>query len=130
VAERGRAGHHAPVDETQDFMTTTLAMWTQTDRAARRAAIEELFQPDAHFHDVDGEFVGYDALEGFSDSLQSRFPGARFTLKSATAIGDAIRAFWNFGPPEHPDVVTGMDFVILDGDKIGALYAFVERPDS
>ena len=26
-----------------------------------------------------------------------------------------------------PDTVTGMDFVILDGDKISQLYAFVER---
>ena len=50
--------------------------------------------------------------KGFSDSLQSRFPGARFTLTAVTSIGDAIRASWTFGPPERPDAVTGMDFVI------------------
>ncbi len=79
--------------------------------------------------DVDGEFVGYEELEGFSDSLQARFSGARFTLTAATSIGNAIRASWTFGPPERPDAVTGMDFVTLDGDKISQLYAFVERPD-
>ena len=57
------------------------------------------------------------------------FPGARFTLTAVTSIGNAIRASWTFGPPERPDAVTGMDFVILDGDKISQLYAFVERPD-
>jgi len=86
------------------------------------------FHPDAHFQDVDGEFVGYEELEGFSDSLQSRFPGARFTLTAVTSIGNAIRASLTFGPPERSDAVTGMDFVIVDGDKISQLYAFVERP--
>jgi hypothetical protein len=110
------------------FMTSLLGMWTQSDRAARRSALEELFRPDAQFYDTDGEFVGYEALEAFSDSLQSRFPGARFTLHAATSLGNAVRASWTFGPPERPDAVTGMDFVILDRDKIGQLYAFVERP--
>jgi hypothetical protein len=111
-------------------MTGLLAMWTDSDETSRRATIERFFQPDATFHDADGEFVGYDALEGFSDSLQSRFPGARFTLVQATALGNAIRASWTFGPPDHPDVVTGMDFIVLNGEQISALYAFVELPDS
>jgi hypothetical protein len=114
------------VASTQTFMTGLLEMWTQSDRTSRRVTIEQLFRPDAHFQDLDGEFVGYDALEDFSDSLQSRFPGARFTLTAATSLGNAIRAFWTFGPPEHPDVVTGLDFVIFDGGKISQLYAFVE----
>ena len=109
-------------------MASLLGMWTQSDSTLRRRAIEGLFLPDAHFRDKDGDFVGYEALEGFSDSLQSRFPGARFTLIAAASIGNAIRASWSFGPPEHPDAVTGMDFVILDGDKISQLFAFVEPP--
>lgn len=109
-------------------MTSLLGMWTQPDRTSRRRAIEDLFRPDAHLHDEDGEFVGYEALEGFSDSLQSRFPGARFTLTAVTSIGNAIRASWNFGPPERPDAVTGMDFVILVGEKISQVFAFVEPP--
>ncbi len=107
---------------------TRAPTWTQSDSTSRRSALRELFHPDAHFQDIDGEFVGYEELEGFSDSLQSRFPGARFTLTSVSSIGNAIRASWTFGPPEHADAVTGMDFVILDGDKISQLYAFVERP--
>jgi hypothetical protein len=109
-------------------MTSLLGMWTRSDRTARRLAIEDLFRPDAQFHDKDGDFVGYEALERFSDSLQSRFPGARFTLAAATSIGNAIRASWEFGPPERPNAVTGMDFIILDGDKISQLFAFVEPP--
>lgn len=110
-------------------MNSLLGMWTQSDRTSRRTALEGLFRPDAHFQDADGEFVGCEALEGFSDSLQSRFPGARFTLTAATRVGNAIRATWTFGPPERPDAVTGMDLLLIDGDSISQLYAFVERPD-
>ena len=70
--------------------------------------------------------MGYEALEKFTDSLQSRFPGARFALMAATSVGNAIRASWTFGPPERTDAVTGMDFVILDGGKISQLFAFVD----
>jgi hypothetical protein len=56
------------------------------------------------------EFVGYEGLEKFSDSLQSRFPGAVFRLAGRPQrLGDAIRTYWNFGPPAKPDAVSGMD---------------------
>lgn len=117
------------MESPQAFMTRLLRMWTDTDPASRRDALERLFVADARFNDIDGEFVGYEGLERFSDSLRSRFPGARFTLIDAASIGNAIRATWTFGPDGHPDAVTGMDFVVLDEDKITQLFAFVEQPD-
>lgn len=111
------------------FMTNVFAMWTETDPGLRRAAIEAHFCDDVRFHGPDGEFTGHDALERFSDSLQSRFPGARFTLaKPPQQLGDAIRAYWFFGPPDKPQAVSRMDFVILDGGKARALYAFLDTP--
>jgi hypothetical protein len=44
--------------------------------------------------------------------------------------GNAIHAFWHFGPPDNPQAVSGMDLVILDGDKAANLYAFVDDPSS
>ena len=43
-------------------------------------------------------------------------------------LGDAIRPYWNFGPPAKPDAVSGMDFIILSDGKVRALYAFVDAP--
>jgi SnoaL-like domain len=109
------------------FMTDVLAMWTETGPGLRLAAIEAHFLDDVRFHDPDGEFTGHDALERFSDSLQRRFPGARFTLaKPPQQLGDAIPAYWPFGPPDKPGAVSGMDFVILDGGKARTLYAFLD----
>ena len=105
-------------------------MWTETDAEARRAVIESHFDADVHFFDADGQFVGFGGIETFSDSLQSRFPDARFALVlPPEMIGGAIRAFWQFGPAEEPQAVTGMDFVLLNGGRVRALYAFLDRQD-
>ena len=73
--------------EAIQFMNELFAIWTETDHASRRAAIEAHYHPDIHFNDPDGEFIGYQALEGFSDSLQQRFPGARFEARRPTRDG-------------------------------------------
>ena len=56
--------------------------------------------------------------------MQQQFPGQRFEMVGEpSAVGDALRTYWRFGP------VSGMDLAVLDGDKVRTLYAFVERPD-
>ena len=40
-----------------------------------------------------------------------------------SAVGDALRTYWRFGP------VSGMDFAVIADGKVQTLYAFVERPD-
>jgi hypothetical protein len=82
-----------------EFVTALFAMWIEQDVTARRAAIEAHFHNDVHLHDRDGDFVGYQGLETFSDSLRSRFPGAEFTLAGRPQLlGDAIRAI---GTSDH-----------------------------
>jgi hypothetical protein len=104
-------------------------MWTKAELDARRAVIQSHFDEGVHFHDPDGESVGHAGLEAFSDSLQSRFPGARFTpAGTPRRPSNRIRAFWHFGPPDNPHAVSGMDFVILEGEKVSRLYAFVDDP--
>ena len=111
------------------FMEDVLSMWTNPDAEARAAVLRARFTEDVRFHDLDGEFVGYAGLEKFSASLRERFPNAGFSLIAAPdTAGNGFRAFWRFGPPENREVVTGMDFVIWDGERANALYAFVNRP--
>jgi SnoaL-like domain len=113
--------------DVSQFMTEIFGMWTEADVDARRAVIQSHFHEGVRFHDPDGESVGYAGLEAFRDWLQKRFPGARFTPAGAPrTLSNAIRAFWHFGPPDNPQAVSGMDFVILDGEKASSLYAFAD----
>jgi len=105
------------------FMREILTMWFERDATIRRETIRAHFHPDVRFVDHDGTFVGYEGLEAFSDSLQRRFPTGAFVMTGpAERLDDAIRAYWTLGP------ATGMDFALLDGDKIKTLYAFVTLP--
>jgi len=109
------------------FMTEVFGMRTEADVDARRAVIQSRF--DEGVHDPDGESVGHAGLEAFSDSLQSRFPGARFTpAGTPRTLSNAIRAFWHCGPPDNPHAVSGMDFVLLEGEEVSRLCAFVDDP--
>jgi hypothetical protein len=109
-----------PIDAAQ-FMNELFAIWTETNHTARRAAIETHFDPDVDLHDPDGEFIGYDALEAFSNALQQRFPGARFEMVGhPDRVGNALRTNWRFGPDR------GTDFVLLHDQKVRSLYAFVQ----
>jgi hypothetical protein len=106
------------------FMTELLAVWTEADPAIRRAAIKAHYRDDIVFYDPDSVFTGHAELEAFSDSLQQRFPGQHFEMVGEpSTVGNALRAYWRFGP------VNGMDLALIVGDKVGTLYAFVERPD-
>jgi hypothetical protein len=110
-------------NQATQFMTELLAVWTETDPAIRLAAIEAHYQDDIVFYDPDGVFTGHAELESFSDSLQQRFPGQHFEMVGEpSAVGNALRTYWRFGP------VSGMDLALIADDKVGTLYAFVERP--
>jgi SnoaL-like domain len=116
------------VDPTE-FMTEVLHMWTNPDEYGQLDVIRRRFTTDVHFHDQDGGFEGESGLEAFSASLRQRFPTARFRLATTPdVVGDGLRAFWSFGPDEQPDAVTGMDFILWDGERANALYAFLTRP--
>lgn len=111
------------------LMSEVLANWTETDTEARRDAFEAHFAADATFVDPDGTFTGIAGLESFSDSFQERLPGVHFSLRAEPQrVGDAVRAFWQAGPPEEPDKVTGMDLAIFHGPTIRRLYAFLDGP--
>jgi hypothetical protein len=112
--------------EAAQFMTEIIAMWTNPDSHARRAVIQTHFHESIHFYSQGGEFIGYEGLVSFGEVIQRRFPGARFTLaQPPQMLGNAIRAYWHMGPPDKPQAGSGMDFVILQGDKVSLLYAFV-----
>jgi 5-methylthioribose kinase len=109
-------------DDTQ-FMNEVFAIWVERDHIARRKAMASHFHPDIHFFDHDGTFVGYEELEKFSNALQKRFPDGRFAMSGTPErMANGVRTFWTLGR------ATGMDFVLFEGEKVKAMYVFVQAP--
>jgi SnoaL-like domain len=122
-----RGGHHGFMASPQNLMNGVLGMWMQSNPPTRYAAMEELFRHDIVFHYGDAEYVGFEAIEGLSDEMQSRYPGAKFTLTAASTVGNAVRASWTLKAADGHEIETGTYFATLEGGKICSLYAFVDR---
>ena len=97
------------------------------DAARRRAAIEELYTDDCVIYAPPGILVGHDALDKFAEDLRSTHPHFAYTPHGEPqALHNAGRLAWGSGPRgEKPDY-TGLDVIIVRGDKIAALYVFLE----
>jgi hypothetical protein len=106
-----------------------LDVFDQRDAARRRAAISELFFEDSIFSDPHARHVGYDAIDGAVAALHQLLPGYTFKeFGTPQALQDSGRLAWAFGPPEDPERITGLDIIVVRGDRIAALYAFLDKP--
>ena len=63
-----------------DVITQYLNCWNETDPAARRKLIGEVWTPDAEYIDPLAEAHGRDAIDATIAAVQSQFPGFVFTL--------------------------------------------------
>ena len=89
------------------------------DAARRRAAIEELYTDDCVLYVPPGIFVGHDALDKFAGDLRATHPHFAYRPHGEPqALHNAGRLAWGSGPRgEKPDY-TGLDVIIVRGDKI------------
>jgi hypothetical protein len=114
----------------QSLMTRSLLdVFNQRDPQQRAAAIEEVYSPDIVFYEVEEVITGVAALQGRVQQLLDGAPGFVFAPVGRPLINhDLGRQPWTFGPPDAPPVVFGTDIARIVGDRIVALYAFVEPP--
>ena len=115
-------------DRIRELLNRNLQeVFGEGDAARRRAAIEDLYTDDCVLDVPPGVFVGHDALDKFAGDLRATHPHFAYTPHGdPQALHGAGRLAWGSGPRgEEPDY-TGLDVIIVRGDKIAALYVFLE----
>jgi SnoaL-like domain len=101
------------------------------DAARRRATIEELYTADCVLSVPPGVFVGHDALDKFAGDLRATHPHFVYTPQGEPqALHDAGRLAWGSGRRGQKPDYTGLDVIITRGDKIAALYVFLDSTPS
>jgi hypothetical protein len=101
----------------------------ERDGERRRAAIVELYTDDCIFSDHFGHNIGRAALDAAVASLQAKLPTYVIAdLGPGQSLTDSGRLLWRFGPPEEPARLTGVDFILVRGNRIAALYVFLDGP--
>jgi hypothetical protein len=96
-----------------------IALWNETDPAARRARVAELFAPEAHFADPVAEGQGHDGIDAVLGGVQQRFAGHRFAqLGSADGFGSHVRLSWQLAAGGAPPVVRGTDILLISPEGL------------
>jgi hypothetical protein len=106
-----------------------LACWNETDAAARRSLIDELWAEDATYTDPLADVRGRDQIDATIAAVQQQFAGFVFTPGShVDAHHDRARFTWGLGPAGGEPVVEGFDVVVLDaGGRIEAVHGFLDK---
>jgi len=105
-----------------------IEIWNETDPARRRAAIDKLYTEDGAYSDPLGAVTGRAGIDGFIAGVQRQFPGIQFTLAGAVdAHHDQARFVWHAGAPGGDPAAIGFDVMIVAGDRIRAIYGFLDK---
>jgi hypothetical protein len=106
--------------------------WNKTDPHQRRAAIDALTTEDCGYADPLAVVRGRDALDGFIAGIQKQFPGFVFSLAGKVdAHHGQARFTWHAAPKGAPEpAVVGFDVLVLEGDRIRAVYGFLDKAPS
>ena len=106
-----------------------LAVWNETDAAARRKLIDDLFAEDVRYVDPMAAVSGRAALDGLIGAVQQQFPGLTFSLGGPVdAHHDQARFTWHLSAVPGEPLVVGFDVAELDADgRIAQVLGFLDK---
>jgi hypothetical protein len=111
-----------------DVITRYLDCWNETDPAARRKLIDEVWDADARYTDPLADVQGRDAIDATIAAVQGQFPGFVFSLAGPVdAHHRQARFTWNLGPEGAEPLVVGFDVAETGDDgKIRTVLGFLD----
>jgi len=133
-----RVIHNQTTSEEKVHMVRTIenllrenlhGVFEEHDAQKRRNNIARLWAEDGVFIDPDSRYEGHSGIELAAAGVAKKFPNFIFTeLGEILAYHGVGKLDWGFGPAGAEAVITGSDVLVMKGDKIGALYTFVNPP--
>lgn len=95
----------------------------------RRSNIARLWTENGVFVDHNSRYEGHSGIDRAVARLVEKFPNFVFTERGELQAFNGIgKVDWGFGPDGDKAVITGSDVLVMKGDKIGALYTFLDPP--
>jgi hypothetical protein len=104
-------------------------VFSERDTEKRHQAIARLWAEDGVFIDHNARYEGHSGIALAADGLAKKFPNFIFTERGEImALHGVGKLAWGFGPAGAEAAVTGIDVLLIKGDKIGAIYTFLDPP--
>lgn len=109
----------------EKLQQTHLAAWNEKDRAKRDNLFAMIYAENITMYDKDFILNGITAISDFVDKLFAQDPA--FNFKPARAMEstqNGVRFAWTI--QTGGTLLTGMDFFILEKEKVAHLYVFMD----
>jgi hypothetical protein len=105
-----------------------LRVFGERNRARRRAAIAELYAPDAVLYEPESVAAGHDAIDEAVETLLTSLPPAFVFAAQGPVVGHhgVARLRWAVGPVNGPVAVTGTDVAHVTAGRIQSLYVLLD----
>jgi hypothetical protein len=101
----------------------------EPDAKKRRNNIARLWAEDGVFIDPDSRYEGHSGIALAAEGVVKKFPNFIFTERGEIVAYNGVgKLDWGYGPAGAEAIVTGSDVLVMKGDKIGAVYTFVNPP--
>ena len=116
----------------QDLAERYIATWNETDPAARRLLVDDLWAKDGSYTDPLVAVEGREAVDATLAAVQGQFPGLVFTLGGPIDTHHDIARFtWELGPQDGEALVIGFDVLVADADgRIAQVHGFLDKVPS
>jgi SnoaL-like domain len=104
-------------------------VFEEHDAQKRQSKVASLWAEDGVFIDPDARYEGHSGVDRAAAGLIKKFPTFTFTERGEIQAYNGVgKLEWGYGPAGEEAVVTGIDVLVMKGDKIGALYTFLDPP--
>ena len=104
-------------DNVTTLVDRYIAIWNETDAAARRTLIARTYAEQASYLDPMLQADGRDGIDTMVAAVQDKYPGFKFARTSdVDSHHDRARFAWQLAPDNGPALVKGIDFATLTAD--------------
>ena len=103
------------------------AVWNEKDRTKRDALMQTIYADDIKMHDKGFILTGNAAVSDFIDKLFASDDAFTFSVtKPVENTQNGARLYWTIRTGPQPNVLTGMDFFVLENEKVAHLFVFMD----
>ena len=117
-------------ENLQTLAAKQVQIWNDTNEETRLVLMKEIYQDNVSFFDHESVVNGVVDLNGRINSLQHNNVNFKFSLIKIDNNNNVVRYYWNYGPASNPELIAGMDLIILKNGKIRSLHVFLDRRPS
>ena len=117
--------------QTEQLIERYLDAWNETDAAARRTAVADVYADGAQYVDPLADVTGHDQISELIGAVQEQVPGHVFRLADGgvDAHHNIARFSWELVPATGGEsLAVGFDVAVLEEDgRIASVLGFLDK---